>query len=728
MSYHNTSSSALSSARQSTTNAQGQTAPDGYHYMPDGTLMLNSAHVGSYNTKVISGFSLDLSDLPAASETRSFTVSGTNQAVFSLEVKNEDNYYYNFTTNLFQAAKARLDNKTIASGTYKGSIIFPSTITTDTVNGAVTSGVKVVMDTVVASTMKVGDRVTGNAALNASVVTVAALNPDGDNTSEFSLSTAIAILDGVTLSFASEDQYDIYLFAGQETKHVQYREARFGDGSLDINSSIGSNSLLMQKVIYRYTPLTLTMSAYPPTAAFTIGSLVNDTLDISRGRGSGKIPFTVSCASGSGASFTIKKTVTADDVLSFTAPTVGAAPETLPGENIYPAVSNIDTVNGTIVGGGSVIKVVMDTNVADKMVVGDKITIAGGDSASTDTVNGRVAGGIKFIMDNNVAGKMAIGDQITGNAYLDANIVTVAALNPDGDNAKEFSMSEAVVIDDGITLTFAPKCNRSLTTVVALNPDGDNVKEFSMSQNIGLVDGVILQFSNQKNYQWPIDNIDKITPGMILVPNTNVPLGTVIGKYRDTVISAAGTEYEATIIKNQAPALNTKSQKPTIVKGLVTAQLGNVVFNRQLALALAGDSLKIGGYGTTQILNVFGWEVEFSNLAIALTSVTTTTTAASQNSTSVVLAERNGILNGTSTVSGIGIDPSVAAPTVASGANASGAGTVVLSAAQTLENGITLTFPGAGKVATITGNIQVLKAGVGSPVLRFDVEKLLTSA
>ena len=77
-------------------------------------------------------------------------------------------------------------------------------------------------------------------------------------------------------------------------------------------------------------------------------------------------------------------------------------------------------------------------------------------------------------MDNNVAGKMAVGDQITGNAKLDAGVVTVAALNPDTDNVKEFSMSEAVAISDGVTLTFTPKCNRSLTTVVALNPDDDN--------------------------------------------------------------------------------------------------------------------------------------------------------------------------------------------------------------------------------------------------------------
>jgi len=646
MSYHNTSSTP-SNARQSTTNAQGQTAPDGYHYMPDGTLMLNSAHTRSYNAKVINSFSLDLSDLPATSETRSFSISGSNGSSFSLEVKNEDNYYYNFTTNLFQAAKARLDNKTITGGTYSRSITFPT--------------------------------VTDN------------------------------------------DQYDIYLFAGNDTEHPVYTEARFGDGSLDINSSTGSNSLLMQKVIYQYTDLTLTLATYNPTAAFTIGSLVNDTFALSRGKSSSKVPFTISCTSASTASFQIIKQPTSSDILSFLTPTIGAAPETLPGENIYPAISDTDTIDGAVANAS---KVVMDANVADNIAVGDKVTTA----VISEQVDGAVTSGIKVVVNRAVATKMSIGDQITGNAFLDANIVTVAALNPDGDNANEFSMSEAVAIVDDAVLTFSSKLNRSLTTVVALNPDGDNVKEFSISQAHYLMDGITLSFSNQMNYQWPVDNVDKITSGMIVVPNTNVTSGTFVNEYRDTVTTLADTDSERIIIKNQAPAVSTKGQKPTIVKGLVTVQPGNVVFSKQQVLVLADDVQKIGGYGTAQILNVFGWEVEFSDLAIALTSITTTTTAASQNSTSVVLAARDGILNGTSTVSGIGIDPSAAAPTVASGANATGAGTVVLSAAQTLENGITLTFPGAGKVATITGNIQVLKAGVGSPVLRFDVEKLLTSA
>jgi len=137
--------------------------------------------------------------------------------------------------------------------------------------------------------------------------------------------------------------------------------------------------------------------------------------------------------------------------------------------------------------------------------------------------------------------------------------------------------------------------------------------------------------------------------------------------------------------------------------------------------------MKIGGYGTDHVLDIHGYEVKFTDLAVTLADVTTTTTAASFDSTSVVVAARDGILNTVSTVSGIGIDSSVTAPTVNSGASASGAGTIVLSAAQTLENGVTLTFAGAGKVATITGFVEVLKAGTAGATLRFDVEKLLTS-
>ena len=76
--------------------------------------------------KTITSFELDLSSLPAAAETRLISITGDNGATFSLEVKNEDNHYYNFVTNLFQVTRAGLDNKVIGDGTFLQSIKFPA--------------------------------------------------------------------------------------------------------------------------------------------------------------------------------------------------------------------------------------------------------------------------------------------------------------------------------------------------------------------------------------------------------------------------------------------------------------------------------------------------------------------------------------------------------------------------------------------------------------------------
>ena len=744
MSYHNGSTS------QNTTNSQRQNAPAGYHYMPDGTLMLDSemsdnttaSSTTFYNpyerdpantnkgAKVISNFNLNLSDIPATGENRSFDITADDGAKFKLEIKNNINgYYYNFVTNVFQVASASLE-ETINGNNFKGNVAFPNTVTSDTVNGAVSSGVKVVMDTVVASTMAVGDRVTGNAVLDAANITVAALNPDDDNTSEFSLSEAVAILDGVTLFFSGDDQYDVSLYAIPGTVHSDYKEVRFSDGSLDINSSTGSNSLMMHKVIYQYAALTLTLSSYSigSTVAGTFGT---DVIDIDRGK-AGKIPFSFTTTAAATAAYRILKQPAAGDVLSFLSPDIGSAPITLPGENIYPAISDTDIVNGAIAGGGSVIKVVMDNNVATNLVVGDKITAA----VSTDTVDGAISSGAKVVMDNNVVGKMAVGDQITSSSTTLANdlqfakqVVIVEALNPDGDNAKEFTMSHELAIADGATLTFSPKCNRSLTTVVALNPDTDNVKEFSMSQNIGLVNDVRLSFSNQMNFSWPINNFAHLLKtGMSVETAANVTTATAVSPYKQTTTTQADTKYEKVIDSNQVPALSTLGKTPTVVKGLVTIQEGQIVFNKQQALALGGDTLKIGGYGEGEIFRLYGWDVKITDLKIALTPPITTTTEATSAHATIAVASKEGVINNVSRVSGIGINAGARAPFITSGGGATGAGDWVMGATQTLENGITLTIENTGRIATITGNIEIIKAGTASQTLRLDINRLLSTS
>ena len=253
---------------------------------------------------------------------------------------------------------------------------------------------------------------------------------------------------------------------------------------------------------------------------------------------------------------------------------------------------------------------------------------------------------------------MKVGDRITGNAALNATTVTVVSL--------------------------------------------DSTNVFTMSQAVALADGLSLRFSNQMNYQWPVDDTSNIEEGMIVVPGTDIVADSKIAEYEDKIVFNENTVREKEIINYKTKAVDNLNNKPVIVRGEVSTQAGNIVFDKQQPLSIAGTTLKIGGYGLDKVTKTYGTELEFSNLKIELTPVTTTTTSGVSNSTSVPVASRNGILDSVSKVSGIGIDSSTAIPTVSSGAGAvSGAGTIVLSAAQTLENGVTLTFTEAGSQATI---------------------------
>ena len=567
MSYHNMSSGYI----PLTTNAQGQAAPSGYHYMPDGKLMRNA----DMQIKNISGFVLDTSDIEEAGEVRSLVIEGDDGAEFILEIKNGDNYYYNFVTNTFQAAQAKLD-KTITGSNYTVQVNFPLV--------------------------------------------------------------------------ESEDQYDMFLHAKPGTKHTLYNEVRFADGSLDINSSSGSNSLMLQKVIYQYLNIILTISTATPTLAFTPSASTDNEITISSGKSKGKIPFTVTSTSATDESFVISAQPSSNNVYSAFTRVVGSSPVTLPGENIYPAStgnSTISSVSGTLV--------TMVEPVADTMKVGDRVT-------------GMVQS-------------------------IHAPVVTVVSMYPTEPN--------------------------------------DTIYKFTASESIDSTGLPLLYFKNQMNYSWPLDNTNKIIPGMLITHNSGdgaIVAGTIIGDYRDTLTISPNNKNQQIITKNYAPALDSKGKKPTMVKGLVTNQTGNVVFNNQQQKLLAGNTINIVGYGEKYIADIDGYTVRFTDLAIALTEITTTTTSAVDNSVNVPVAARAGIRNTVSTVTGIGINPAFAAPTVNSGANVDAEGTIVLSAAQTLEDGITLTFPGAGKVATITGNIEILKAGPSDATLYFDLEQLLTSA
>ena len=441
----------------------------------------------------------------------------------------------------------------------------------------------------------------------------------------------------------SDDQYDIFLHAKAGTKHIPYTEKRFEDDSIDLNGSIGSNSLLMQKIIYQYnSELTLTLSGYSSGGGIS-GVFGNVEIDIDRHKSQDETAFSFTTTALTTAAYRILKQPLESDVLAFIEPVIGSAPVTLPGENIYPTVSD------------------------------------------TDTVNGAVTSGTTITMDTAVASKIKVGDRVTGNTALNATTATVVSL----DSTYAFTLSEAIAIADGITLSF----------------------------------------SNQMNYSWPVNNyVNLIEEGMIVVPSTNVTANTRIQAYIDKVTTLAGTKNERVRVNKILSALNKRGKKPTVVKGLVTNQAGDITFNNQQVLALAGDTLKIGGYGESKILRLYGWDVELTDLEITLTAPTTTTTEAISAHATIAVADREGVINNVSRVGGIGIDSSVANPLITSGGGADGAGDWVMDATQTLENGTTLTVENTGRIATITGNIRILKAGTASQTLRFDVDNLLSTS
>ena len=748
------SSSSLITATKRKTNNQGQTAPAGYHYMLDGTLMSDADHAELYGEKIIKSFNLDTSDIKAVGEKRKFEITGDNGAVFSLEIKNGNNYY-NFQTNLFQATETKLSNITIGTGSYTGSITFPK----------VAAGV----------------------------------------------------------------QYDVFLFSesNYNTKHAEYVEVRASDSSIDINSSTGSNSNLVQKVIYQTLDVTITLNSFSPNSTVT-GISGAKTITTSRNKSVAKIPFSFIFTVTSTRTLTINKQPTGGDVLTHLTATIGLAPLNIEGEDIYPAVTNTDNINDAVTSGT---RYVMHTNVADKMVVGDKITTA----VTTDTVDGGFAGvaGVKVVMDNNVAGKMNSGDAVTGNLQLDKAAAvglpfTVGELNPDGDNVKEFELAagdgqEEFRINDGTTLTFSSILNRETITVAALNPDTDNVKEFSSSAAFTMRDGATLSFSNQRNYRWPISStafdVSKITSGMRTTVGAdgdffaNPPK---VAEYLEQTTVLEGEIGEYKVDKVRVPALDTLNQQPIISRDgttkVATTKVGssttpvNIAFSEQALLSLATTDISIFSYGAPEIKRLTGYDLQFSDLAVKLTEVKTKTTSAVSSSTSIPITNRAGIIDAISTVEGIGINTTIKGtdtvngavtsgikvvmdanvantmsvgdritgnadlnnatvtvaalnpdgdnvkefsmseaialgdnlalnfsnqknigPKVVSGAGSvTGAGTIVLSAAQTLENGIELTFPGASTIATITGNIKVNKVGNENVTLQFDLEKLLT--
>ena len=150
------------------------------------------------------------------------------------------------------------------------------------------------------------------------------------------------------------DHYDVYLTAELEhdTKHVPFSVAKYADGTIDFNSSIGSDSAILIKKIYQYTDLTLTLTAISPNSLTAFGSvsITTDTITLSRDKNNRKISFTVVATAAATRNFVIDRQPTENDVVAYVERTIGSAFTPVTGEDTSSSTYYrwpIDNIVGT---------------------------------------------------------------------------------------------------------------------------------------------------------------------------------------------------------------------------------------------------------------------------------------------------------------------------------------------------------------------------------------------
>jgi hypothetical protein len=190
------------------------------------------------------------------------------------------------------------------------------------------------------------------------------------------------------------------------------------------------------------------------------------------------------------------------------------------------------------------------------------------------------------------------------------------------------------------------------------------------------------------------------------------------------VVPAVGTDpYTFDSVEGLAVGMTARGNRiagtPTIKA--IDTEAKTITFSTSQTL-LAGDTIKFYGGGNTYIDSLYQTTLSVSDFTLKTLPFSTVTTSAVSANVSVPVASSAGIMIDTSTVGGIGIDPSVIDPTVT---NVVG-NTLTLSAAQTLEDGISLTITNGGRTATLAGTLTITKAGNSDFTLFINLDNLLS--
>jgi hypothetical protein len=583
-------------------NAQGQSAPAGFHYMPDGTLMANNDMHG-YIEKVIKNFAIDTKDVHSDGETRSFTISGDQGAIFSFEVYDNaaTRNYYHFDTKLFSSSKPNLCLEEL-NGPYSFSVKFP----------------------------------------------------------------AATALHTYTIEITAHSVDNI------KTVHTKANEVRFADDTINHNASTGSNSNILKKILYQDLVKNLYLSCVAPSKyTASINQIDNSKENSNRIEIDGLA--------------TDRKIVEVGDKV-----TVGNEITS----SVHALVTAIDP----------------DGNNTHELEIGftDSVT---DDAAITFTP---AFNGMTPHYTDDTTGRAALTAASGGNLTTSFTITCTALAG------RTFSILRAPTIND-------------LCAIIPISFARDDSSYLPISDED--TSGSTLF------YRWQIANIANLSLGMSLDPartgtglNTTTP--ATISNYRTTKIIKSITKRkyctdinDITVDDVFVDGIHPNGNLITTMDrtGRVTAQAGNIIFSAQQAAALDDDTnVRVFAYGAQQIRNATGMGITLSNVEVELGQISTTASVSRTSASGLTLASVSNISTA-STIRGVGINPSLANPSVTLKTAATGSGDITLDASNTIVSGQTYYFDGASNRATITGTITVSNMAIADTALFFDVERFLSA-
>ena len=622
----------------------------------------------AYIEKKITNFEFNTKDISHLGESRNFLIRGEEGAIFSLEIYDDSTVrnYYNFSTGTWSSSEYTLQNIELG-GSYGFSINFPSVSFTDATCDLASGDATIDHDDDDGK-IEAGMLVSGTGIPVGS--TVSSVTSD----TRFELSAnSTASATNTTLTFSKLKKYTINLYAktvgNTRTKHNTYIESKNIDGSINVNGSTGSNSNLLNKILYQDVPKNLYISCIAPTQTDTSSGTVNGAIS-----GVNKIALDQDT---SDINVTIGDLVTVSGEI---ATSVHALVNT-----INPDEDNIKE---------------FDMSVVDS--VSDDATITFTPPFNGMTPNGKLSS--------------------TGNQSIEISsgetLITPFSITCTAPTGRTFSIVRTPSINDLCAIKYIT------IGAAALPIDGEDVSSstyyrWPVSDISGLQEGMILDGARSGT------GANTTTPAKISKYISTKSEARVSNRQYATDVNLI------TVNDVLVPGVDSSNNPVTAIdrNGVITAQEGNIVFDVQQADALKDDAnVRIFAYGAEQIKSLTGMDVELNDITATLTQISTTASAAAVNSTTIGITEIGNVSHA-STLRGVGVTYSSdgANPTLRNKTAASGAGEIVCSVAQNLQSGQTLFFDNASNIVTITGTIKVSNMSLSDTTLYFDVERFLAA-